>query len=173
MLKRQRTAVHHYGYIVADLEAAINRAVATLGTGPFLVLENVALENLRSRGEPAEYRHDTAFAQWGDIRLELTQIHDCGPARVQDAFRVSSCQLGHVAWTVNCLESASRQLEADGAPNFFSGSFGEISFAFHDARAHWGHHIELHRDTPAFHELFDRVHALSVNWDGREPIHMA
>lgn len=173
MLTKVVSAVHHYGYIVPDLEAAAHRAVSTLGTGPFLVLEDVAIENVRSRNEPAEYRHDTAFAQWGHTRIELTQIHRCGPSRLREAFRVSGPQVGHVAWTVSSLDDATRDLEASGAPSFLSGSFGEISFVFHDARAHWGHHIELHRDTPTFHELFDRVRAMSVDWAGGDPIQYA
>lgn len=165
-----QTRVHHYGYIVDDLEEAMHRAVRMFGTGPFLLLDHVPLEGVTCRGQPAEYAHSTAFAQWGESRLELTQIHGCGPAAVRDAFTFPGAHVGHVAWAVSALPEAIARLEADGAPSFLRATLGEISVSFHDARATWGHHIELHADTSQFRALFEQVREISVDWDGRDPI---
>jgi glyoxalase/bleomycin resistance protein/dioxygenase superfamily protein len=164
------TRVHHYGYTVPDLEKAIHNAVAMYGIGPFLMIENVPLEDVTSRGEPAAFAHSTAFAQWGDIRIELSQIHQCAPARVRDAFAASGPGVNHVAWTVSSLVQAGERLEDAGAPSFVSASLGDISFVFHDSSAVWGHNVELHLDSPAFHGFFEQIRDMSVDWDGRDPI---
>ena len=47
---------HHCAYVVDDIEATVSRLADQLGAGPFVVIENVPLENVRSRGEPAQRR---------------------------------------------------------------------------------------------------------------------
>jgi methylmalonyl-CoA/ethylmalonyl-CoA epimerase len=165
-----RVTVHHYGYAVLDLEQSIHRAVEILGTGPFLLIDNVPLEGVTSRGEPARFSHSTAFAQWGDVRIELSQIHVCEPERVREAFAVNGPQVNHVAWAVEDLDDASQKLELGGAPAFLSASLGEISFVFHDTRSQFGHHIEVHRNSPDFNGFFEQVRAASIDWDGSDPI---
>ena len=44
---------HHYAYVVEDIEATVERLAEQLGAGPFFLFENVPLENITSRGEPA------------------------------------------------------------------------------------------------------------------------
>ena len=56
---------HHYAYVVEDIEATADRLVDHLGAGPFFLIENVPLENVLSRGEPAEFVHHSAFGSCG------------------------------------------------------------------------------------------------------------
>ena len=62
---------HHYAYVVEDIEATVNRLVDQLGAGPFFLIENVPLENVLSRGEPAEFVHNSAFGRCGGGAIEL------------------------------------------------------------------------------------------------------
>jgi len=48
---------HHSAYVVEDIEATVSRLVDQLGAGPFFLIENVPLENVLSRGEPAKFVH--------------------------------------------------------------------------------------------------------------------
>jgi hypothetical protein len=41
------------------------------GAGPFFLVENVPLENVLSRGEPAEFAHHSAFGYCGGGAIEL------------------------------------------------------------------------------------------------------
>jgi hypothetical protein len=52
---------HHYAYVVEHIEASVARLAEQLGAGPFFLVENVPLENITSRGEPAEFVHHSAF----------------------------------------------------------------------------------------------------------------
>jgi hypothetical protein len=56
---------HHYAYVVENIEATVERLAEQLGAGPFFLVENVPLENITSRGEPAEFVHHSAFGYCG------------------------------------------------------------------------------------------------------------
>ena len=62
---------HHYAYIVESIEATVERLAKQLGAGPFFLVENVPLENITSRGEPAEFVHHSAFGYCGGGPIEL------------------------------------------------------------------------------------------------------
>ncbi len=64
---------HHYAYVVEDIETTVNRLVDQLGAGPFFLVEGVPLENVLSRGEPAEFVHNSAFGSCGDGAIELIE----------------------------------------------------------------------------------------------------
>ena len=53
---------HHCAYVVENIEATVDRLVDQLGAGPFFLIESVPLENVLSRGEPAEFVHNSASA---------------------------------------------------------------------------------------------------------------
>ena len=74
------TGLHHIGYWVPDLEAAVAKAVRMLGIGPFLVHRHVAFDTFRMADgteitDPAFFDHTAAFAAWGPIVLELAEVH--------------------------------------------------------------------------------------------------
>ena len=64
---------HHYAYVVEEIEPTVNRLVDQLGAGPFFLIESVPLENVLSRGEPAEFVHNSAFGYCGDGAIELIE----------------------------------------------------------------------------------------------------
>lgn len=65
---------HHYAYVVENIEATVERLAEQLGAGPFFLFENVPLENITSRGEPAEFVHHSAFGYCGGGPIELMEI---------------------------------------------------------------------------------------------------
>ena len=77
---------HHSAYVVEDIETTVSRLVDQLGAGPFFLIENVPLENVLSRGEPAEFVHNSAFGYCGGGAIELMEVLSLAPERVQKAF---------------------------------------------------------------------------------------
>ena len=76
--------LHHVGYWVDDLDEAVDRAVRTLGVGPFLVHRNIRFASFTLADgteitEPAWFDHTAAFASWGSIVLELGVVHSADP----------------------------------------------------------------------------------------------
>lgn len=113
--------IHHVGYVVDDLPAAIERFTAGFGAGPFRVIEHVPLEDVAFEGEPAVYDHSTAFARWGPIVVELSQVHRAEPAGLAAALT------GHVAWLADDLEAETARLRALGLEPFHTGRGGPAS----------------------------------------------
>ncbi len=165
------TRPHHYGYVVADVEQGIAQAVALLGAGPFFVVE--APEPPCSRladGRPARFAHLSAFGQWGEIALELTQVHRFEPPELAG---MAALGVGHVSWVAQDVDAESRRLEQLGIPLLLRASGGPVSVRWHDARAILGHYVELHQATPFLDTMFGRIRQASLGWDGSEPIRPA
>lgn len=162
--------VHHYGYVVQDLEQTIGDLATKLGIGPFFIIENVPLEQVRSEGEEAEFSHSSGFAQCGDAPIEIMQIHSTSPALVSAHFSQPRPQIHHVAWAVPSLEEAIARLDRSGFPPWLGAELGDIRFTYHDATPLLGHHIELHDDSPGFRGFFTMIREASEGWDGSDPI---
>jgi catechol 2,3-dioxygenase-like lactoylglutathione lyase family enzyme len=161
--------VHHYGYVVQDLERAVHEWITKTGAGPFFVMDHVPLDDVTSKGQPATFDHSSAFGQLGTVPVELMQIHQCEPEAVRDGFD-QSLGLHHIAWVVASFEDAVARLESLGIPAWCDAHLGEIHFTYQDAKSLLGHHIEVHRECTDLRGFFSMIQDASVDWDGSEPI---
>jgi len=163
---------HHYAYVVEDIEATVNRLVDQLGAGPFFLIEGVPLENVRSRGEPAEFAHNSAFGSCGGGAIELMQPVSLAPERVEERFSGSRPRIHHVAYVVPETEVADlrRSLDERGMSQYLSSQFGEVETTLHDASATLGHDIEIHVENMGLRGFFEMVRGGADGWDGSEPL---
>jgi Glyoxalase/Bleomycin resistance protein/Dioxygenase superfamily len=162
--------VHHYGYVVAALEAAVDRVVRALGAGPFFRMDHVALDTVTSEGEPAVFDHSSAFGVCGPVFIELMEIHRGDPEAVRARLDVSPVGLHHIAWVVPDWSATTSGLDHSGMAAWLDATLGDIHFAYHDATATLGHHVEIHDDSPGFQGFFAMMRAAGEDWDGREPL---
>jgi Glyoxalase/Bleomycin resistance protein/Dioxygenase superfamily len=169
-----RRPVHHLGYVVDDLQSAAQRLADTTGAGPFLLIEHVPLVDATYLGKPCRYDHSTAFAQWGPIIVEISQIHAAEPAGLRD-FMTSGRHpaIGHVAWLVEDLEGESARLDAAGMPVVHSGSSGPVRANWHDGGPVFGHPIEVHRVGPELLGFYELIAGEARDWDGTRPLRPA
>jgi catechol 2,3-dioxygenase-like lactoylglutathione lyase family enzyme len=163
---------HHYAYIVEDIEATVNRLVDQLGAGPFFLVESVPLENVLSRGEPAEFVHNSAFGYCGGRAIELMETVSLAPERVEKRFSAPRPGVHHVAYAVPPTEVAELRSSLDerGLPQYLSAQLGELDITFHDASAALGHDIEIHVDSKGLRDFFEMVSGGAEGWDGSEPL---
>lgn len=162
--------VHHYGYVVDDLDRAMQQFVSQLGAGPFVVMRNVPVENVTSHGEPAVFSHSSAFAQCADITIELMEMYQTAPDVVEAAFRQPRPSLHHVAWVTPDLDAGITVLAEQGLPQFLRAGLGDIAFSYHDGRHLLGHHVELHHDSAGLRGFFDMIRDARQGWDGSDPV---
>ena len=150
---------HHYAYVVEDIEATVERLAEQLGAGPFFLVENVPLENITSRGEPAEFVHHSAFGYCGGGPIELMEIVRLVPERIEGRFSGVRPGVHHVAWAVPpaSVEDLRRELEDRGLLEYLSAQLGELDITFHDASASLGHDIEVHVDSQGLRDFFQMV----------------
>jgi methylmalonyl-CoA/ethylmalonyl-CoA epimerase len=127
------------GYVVDNIEATVERLAEQLGAGPFFLFENVPLENITSRDEPAEFVHHSAFGYCGGGPIELMEIVRLVPERIEGRFSGARPGVHHVAWAVPpaSVEDLRRELEDRGLPEYLSAQLGEIDTTFHDAPPRW------------------------------------
>lgn len=167
--------VHHRAYLVESIEDTVARLVEQFGAGPFFVLEDVTFENVTSRGEVAEFSHNSAFGHLGGDPIELMEIKQLSPARVAERFSGPRPRLHHIAWAVppSSVEQVRESLETHGAPAYLQANLDDIDSSFHDSSASLGHDVEIHADVGSLQGFFTEFREAAANWDGSDPIRPA
>ena len=163
--------IHHLGFHVPDLRAAIDRWVTVYGAGPFYLLEHVAFDECSSRGAAAVYDHSAAFGQWGTVPVELQEVHDLRPAELARLLAPDRrAAVNHVGVTADDPAVESARLEALGFELSMYSRLGEFEFLWHDATETFGFCIEVITAGPELDAFWDTIAAGARDWDGRDPI---
>jgi hypothetical protein len=162
------TDIHHIGYVVDDLQAAIPQAIATLGTGPFFLIEHMTFDETTYRGGLASYDHSSGFAAVGDLLIELTQVHGAQPPELREALG-GTLGIGHVGYVVDDQAAEVARLETQGLRAFHTGRTGPASAVW--LESDWlGHHVEVLQSAPPLLSFYASIRAAADGWDGSDPI---
>jgi methylmalonyl-CoA/ethylmalonyl-CoA epimerase len=168
---------HHHAYAVDDIEATVGRLVDQLGAGPFFLVENVPLENVLSQGEPAKFVHNSAFGSCGDVAIELIQVIDAAPERVERRLSGPHPRIHHVGYALPAEEVGRVRsgLDERGMPEYLSSQLGggAVDSTLHDASGALGHDLEIHVDGEGLRQFFGMVRAAAEGWDGSDPLRPA
>ena len=164
------TALHHIGYYVDDLEAAVDRAVRDLGIGPFLRHEHITFDEFTcadgvADGTPVVFDHSAAFAAWGPLVLELAEVHDIDDGLAR-AYGVVPGAVSHVSWIVDDLSAEAERLAALGCEPINTARTGPIHVSWHTGGPLFPHPIEVHESNVAIDGMYARLAALAEGWDG-------
>lgn len=165
--------VRQIAYFVADLHEAAAAHTASFGSGPFFVLEHVALTRNEHRGVSRLFDHSSAYGQWGAVMVELVVQHNPDPSAFHDMYPAGSGRFGihHTALIVPNLATAIAGFAADGlALAQYAATTTGTDFAFIDAVERYGHMIELYEPTPTLTGFYAMVAKAAENWDGSDPI---
>ena len=160
------SAINHLAYVVDDLPQAVTFWTSTMGAGPFYLLDHVAFDYVTYLGEPAVFSHSAAFGQWGELVVELQQLHDLQPHGLRERL---DRPMNHVAYVCADAAAVSAALDAEGLPMYLHAGFGPVEVRFHDV-PQLGHSVELHQDSPFLQDFFDGLRRTAQNWDGRDPL---
>jgi catechol 2,3-dioxygenase-like lactoylglutathione lyase family enzyme len=154
---------------VDDLEKAALYWAETHGAGPFFVLNEVPVEDVRGRdGQPGVLEQGIAVGQWGSLMVELVRQDRMEPAVAAEA--MTPLGFGHIAYFTDDSEAEEARLEAAGAPLLVSLSFGETRVRFHDGRKTSGFVIEHYSFTDGMEEVYRKVAEAAEGWDGSNPV---
>jgi catechol 2,3-dioxygenase-like lactoylglutathione lyase family enzyme len=141
--------IHHVGYVVDDLAAAIDRFSGV--AGPFLTVAHMEFDEVTYRGGAAEYDHSSAFGKFGPIILELTQVHHVAPAGLAGEFGRQ-----HVGIVADDQADVVRQL---GLEVFHTGKTGPASAVWMLGGDLFPHPVEVLQSAPPLLEFYERVRA--------------
>jgi hypothetical protein len=68
------------GYVVCDIEAAMNHWIKVMGVGPWFYIEDVKTDWFRHRGQESDAKMSIALANSGGLQIELIQPRNDAPS---------------------------------------------------------------------------------------------
>ena len=163
--------IRQNGYVVNDIDAALDHWTRVLGVGPFFYFERVPIEDFRHRGEPSAVEASIALANWGDLQIELIQQRNDAPSMYREFLEAGREGLQHVACWYDDLDGVLKEVAERGIAIGQSGTIGERGrFVYLDTEAHPGTVVELSEISGAKGRFFDHVRQSAAQWDGTDPI---
>jgi hypothetical protein len=163
--------IRQLGYVVDDIEAAMDYWANSLGVGPWFYNPRVPIEGYEYKGERYEPHNSVALANSGFIQVELIQTRNDVPSAYRD-FKVGGrTGLQHVAmWTTN-FDADMERLLALGHKPTMRGKVGENGrFVYFDTEYHPGTVIELSEVSGPKGRMFELIREASIGWDGSNPV---
>lgn len=160
--------VMQMAFVPADFDAAIRHWTQVMGVGPFFLIENIVLEDLRYLGDPSNCIFSLALAYWGDMQIELIRQENDAPSIYRDA---KGGALHHTCILTNDMVSAKAIAKESGARILTEAKVGDDGAVIYvDTGGGPGSIVEILQPAGGSGALFDMIKAASVNWDGAEPV---
>lgn len=160
--------VMQIAFVPEDFDAAIRYWTQTMGVGPFFLLENIALENMRYRGAPSDCVFTLALAYWGDMQVELIRQENDAPSIYKGA---EGGALHHTCVLTDDIAKARSIALAAGAEILVEAKVGDDGAVLYvDTGNGPGSIVEILQSASGSGGLFAMIKAASVGWDGSEPV---
>ncbi len=153
------------GYLVDDLERALDHWVGVMGVGPFFVIPDVQMVNPVYRGNPCEVEMSIALANSGDLQIELILQKNDAPSVYREWLDVGRLGLHHVGFFVDDIDASLAALPRPPARVQHGRNFCYLDTVYHP-----GSMIELIQPDAGMRGLFDMIRAASAGWQGEDPI---
>lgn len=169
-MARQFGRLTQLGYVVRDLDRAMNYWIRTLGVGPFFVVSELVIPEIVYRGKTQPLTMSFAYSHSGGVQIELVAYSE-QPSIFKEAIQQGLKGVHHLGYMVDDFAAAIRCAQAGGLEPIQSGTFGGTSFAYYDTgEAEAVAIIELTETSPAKLQRFETVRDAAENWDGLDPI---
>lgn len=105
------------GFVVRDVEAAMQHWIDVLGVGPFICMEQGTSQPAPTtymRRKPVVVETRLAFGFLGDVQIELIEQRNDAPSPYTEFLASGHEGLQHLGYWVHDLAAASARLEAAG-----------------------------------------------------------
>jgi catechol 2,3-dioxygenase-like lactoylglutathione lyase family enzyme len=171
MMSRFFGEIRQLGYVVPDIEAAMEHWTRTLGVGPWFYNPRVPIRNFHYRGETYEPHNSVALANSGPLQVELIQTRNAVPSMYRDFQRAGHTGLQHVAYWTQQYDADLDRLLAQGLRIVMGGEVGANGrFVYFDTEYHPGTVVELSEVAGPKGRLFDMIREAAQGWDGTDPV---
>jgi hypothetical protein len=157
--------VRQCAYVVRELEPAVAWWTA-LGVGPFLVMAEQRMQGYVHRGEAVEPVLTIAFANSGDLQIELIAAHDEVSSPFREALDAGRDGAHHLAWWVEDWAGWARRAgDAGWAPVTHGDGGGMAHFAYYDLGGPLLAEVMELNDLTRW--MTDKVRTAHQSWDAR------
>lgn len=163
--------VMQMAFVPVDFDAALDYWTRTMGVGPFFLIENIAIDDMRYLGEPSDCIFSLALAYWGDIQIELIRLENDAPSIYRGEYGVNGDVLHHTCILTDDIAKARKTAEAAGAKVLVEGRVGaDGGVIYVDTGNGAGSIVEVLQPATGSLGLFEMIKTASVGWDGRDPV---
>ena len=161
--------VRQMGYVVTDLDQTMTGWLE-LGVGPWFVMRGLALQ-ADYRGEPCETTLSLAFANSGEMQIELIQQMDATPSIFTEFLAAHGPGLHQLAYWTTDFAATMYEVEKAGWPVVWSGGEGYgVRFAYVEPPNAPAAVIEISELTEATAANAVFIHDAAAEWDGTNPV---
>ncbi len=160
--------VMQIAFVPTDFDAAIEHWTQMMGVGPFFLIENIALENMRYLGEPSDCIFTIALAYWGAIQVELIRQENDAPSIYRGC---EGGALHHTCVLTDDIETARGIAVTAGAKILVEAKVGDDGAVLYvDTGGGPGSIVEILQPASGSDALFAMIKDASVGWDGCNPV---
>ena len=154
----------------SDFDAAVRYWTETMGVGPFFLVENIELGNMRYRGAPTDAVFSLALSYWGDTQIELIRPENTSPSLYSGEYAVRD-RLHHVCLLVDDIADAYAECAAQGAEIIVEGDVGDTGRVIYaDPGGGPGSLVEILQPQPGTADMFAMIRQTAARWDGSDPL---
>ena len=170
-MSRHFGSITQNGYVVRDIEAAMQHWIDVLGVGPWFYVEHAPIEDFRYKGEPSPVDVSIALANSGALQIELIQQRNDAPSMYRDFLMAGHEGLQHIAYWTKTFEADLERVLTAGYAIGQSGHVGSPGrFIYFQTEGHPGTVVELSDNSGPKGRMFERIAQAAADWDGRDPI---
>jgi glyoxalase/bleomycin resistance protein/dioxygenase superfamily protein len=159
------------GYVVPDIDAAMQHWLEVLGVGPFFLMRDVAIEGAYEGDTPATVGMTVAFSYVGDVQIELIQP----PGDTPSPYRTFAQSHGgdglhHICRFTDHYHDDLAAIRAAQAPmRIYEATAGPMHLAYIEGNRPGGAVLEL-LNAPFMWDTFAQMAEAVRGWDGSDPI---
>ncbi|WP_353204730.1 VOC family protein [Sphingomonas sp.] len=162
--------VIQFAYFPTDFDATMRYWIETIGVGPFFVLNDVRLDDMKYKGQPTDAVFTMALGYWGDIQIELIKTDSDAPSLYAGDYAVRD-RLHHICIFVEDMKATRTACAQAGAEVIVEGKVGaDGEVIYVDPGQGPGHIIEFLQPVSGSQALFQMMKEAARNWDGTDPI---
>lgn len=172
-MKRGIGKANQIGYIVKDLDKALDYWINVMGVGPWFVSKSIVIEDYQYRGKATPLKMSVAVANTGDMQIELILDESEAPTWYQECLNAGKEGINHVSfWQMSDEEydETYKKMLDSGFVLAQCGSVRGGRFAYFDSKDHSGLVIEISALVGAKGERFKFIADSARDWDGTNPI---
>jgi hypothetical protein len=166
-------AVRQLGYVVHDIDKAMEHWTGKLGIGPFVYFPRVGMSDFKYRGRSydIELSIALALANSGDMQIELIQQRNDVPSIYLDDLKKHGEVLHHTSsWTTDYDADLQRILDAGYAP-VQEARIGENRLAYFECGPGYpSTTMELYDISGRAGAFNERIRQAAIAWDGSDPV---
>ena len=162
--------VMQIAFVPKDFDAAVRYWTETMGVGPFFLMENIQLGEMRYMGEPSDCLFSIAIAYWGDMQVELIRQENDAPSIYRGQ---EGGALHHTCVLTDDIQQARQIAEELGAKILVEAKVapdGAVLYVDTGGGPGPGSIVEILQMSTGSDGLFAMIKAASVGWDGSDPV---